>query len=64
MREKLKQKNVSYKRINVPHEREDKIRKDLFKKSDVLTVPVIKIGEKYIGELSEIINYLDENFLS
>lgn len=62
VRQKLKEKKLDFEKVNVPREREDKIRKDLFKKSGVLTVPVIKINERYIGESQDIVNYLDENF--
>lgn len=62
VRRKLKKKKIEFEKVEVPREREDVIRKELFKKSGVLTVPVIKIGEKYIGESQEIIDYLDENF--
>jgi len=34
----------------------------LFKKSGVLTVPVMKIGDKYLGESQAIIDFIDENF--
>ena len=37
-------------------------RKELFKKSGVLTVPVIKIGERYIGESQRIMDYIEKNF--
>lgn len=58
----MKEKNLDFEKINVPHDREAKIRKDLFKKSGVLTVPVIKIGERYIGESEEIIKFIDEKY--
>ena len=62
VRRKLKEKNLDFEKINVLLSRENPIRKDLFKKSGVLTVPVVKIGEKYIGESQRIIYYLEEKF--
>ena len=48
--------------IIVPHDREEPIRKELFQKSGVPTVPVISIDGKYIGDSGEIIRYLEEHF--
>ena len=62
VRRKLKEKNLEFEKINVPRDRDDSARKELFRKSGVPTVPVIKIGEKHIGESQNIIDYLDENF--
>jgi len=53
---------LEFEKIEVPRDRNSKVRKDLFKKSGVPTVPVIKINNKFIGESSDIIDYLDENF--
>ena len=62
VRQKLKEKKIEFEKINVPRDRENQERKDLFKKSGVLTVPIIKIGDMYMGESQDIINYLDEKF--
>ena len=48
--------------IDVPHERDDPIRKQLLEKSGVPTVPVISINGKYIGDSQKIIHYLEEHF--
>ena len=62
VREKLEEKKVKYAAVNVSPSRTDILRKKLAEKSGVLTVPVLKIGEKYIGESGEIIKYLGEKF--
>lgn len=62
VRAKLDQMGLEYEKINVPYDREDPQRKELFEKSGVPTVPVLKIDGKYIGESGEIIKYLEENF--
>tara|TARA_Y100000310_G_C20435825_1_gene693675 strand:- start:340 stop:579 length:240 start_codon:yes stop_codon:yes gene_type:complete len=62
VRQKLKEKNIEYKKVEVPHDRDDPIRKELLEKSGVQTVPVIQIEDKYMGESSDIINYLEANF--
>ncbi|MFH1325248.1 MAG: glutathione S-transferase N-terminal domain-containing protein [archaeon] len=62
VRQKLKERELQFEKINVPYERDAKIRKELFKNSGVHTVPVLKVGNKYIGESEDIINFLDENF--
>ena len=62
VRQHLKKKNLEFEKIEVPRDRESGIRKDLFKKSGVLTVPVMKIGDKYLGESQAIIDFIDENF--
>jgi alkyl hydroperoxide reductase subunit F len=62
VRKKLREKNLEFEKVEVPRDRNSEIIKDLFKKSGVLTVPVIKIGGKFIGESKDIIDYLDENF--
>ena len=62
VKEKLEQKGVRYTAINVSPSRNDVLRKKLAEKSAVSTVPVLKVGEKYIGESKAIILYLDQNF--
>ena len=66
VRQKLAEKNLEYEKVNVERDREDPKRKELAEKSNVFTVPVLKIEkdgeEKYIGESQVIIDYLDENF--
>ena len=61
VRAKLEEMGLDYEKVNVPMDREDPQRKDLFEKSGVHTVPVIKIDDKYVGESEEIIKYLEEN---
>lgn len=62
VRQKLKEKGIEYKKVNMPHERDSKERKELFEKSGVWTVPVIKIGDEYLGDSSAIIERLDKEF--
>lgn len=62
VRQKLAEKRLEYEKVEVPRNRDDPIRKDLFEKSGVHTVPVIKIDNKYIGESGDIVKYLEENF--
>ena len=62
VRKKLEEKKVHYHKFNVPQDRDDPIRKELFQKSGAPTVPVLKADEKYIGESEKILKYLEENF--
>jgi len=62
VRQKLAEKNLEYEKVEVPHDRDSEIRKDLLEKSGVATVPVIQIDEKYIGESGDIVEYLEKNF--
>ncbi len=62
VRSTLEELNVEYKKVNVPMDRADPIRKDLAEKSGVFTVPVLQIDDKYIGESDIIIQFLEEKF--
>lgn len=62
VREKLDEKKVRYATVNVSPSRTDILRQKLLEKSGGPTVPVLKIGEKYIGESEAILKYLGENF--
>ena len=62
VRNKLDELGIEYKKIEVPRDRESTIRKEIFKKSKVPTVPIIKIGDFHLGESEDIIKYLEENF--
>ncbi len=62
VKEKLDQKNVRYATVNVSPSRTDVLRQKLAEKSGCATVPVLKIGEKYVGESEKIMDYLQENF--
>lgn len=66
VRQKLKEKKLKYDKVNVSYMRDADDRKELFEKSNVWTVPVLKISdsgsEKYIGESEDITKFLDENF--
>ena len=62
VRQKLKELKLDYKKVNMIRDREDKARKELYKKSGVQTVPVINVDGKYIGDSAKIIDFLEENF--
>jgi glutaredoxin 3 len=62
VRAKLKEMKVEYETINVEYDRENTLRKELFEKTGVNTVPIMKIDGKFIGDSEKIIAYLDENF--
>jgi glutathione S-transferase len=62
VRAKLDELELSYEKVNVASDRDDQQRKDLLEKSGVATVPVIKIGDKYIGDSDAIITHLESNF--
>lgn len=55
----LDENNIEYEKVNVARDRKDKMRKFLFEKSGVKTVPVIEIDGKYIGESDDIIEYAE-----
>ena len=60
VRIKLRELKLNYKKINAAKTREDPLRKMLFQKSKVPTVPVIEIDGKFIGESDVIIKKLEE----
>ncbi|MBI2112506.1 glutathione S-transferase N-terminal domain-containing protein [Candidatus Woesearchaeota archaeon] len=62
VRAKLEEKGLRYEKVNVSSNRDDPLRTELFEKTNVHTVPVIKIGEIYIGDSGRIIQYLNESF--
>ena len=61
VRAKLEEMDLKFEIINVEGNREDPLRKEIFEKSGVPTVPVINIDGKWIGDSSKIIQYLEEN---
>ncbi|MEK6941220.1 MAG: glutathione S-transferase N-terminal domain-containing protein [Nanoarchaeota archaeon] len=62
VRDRLAEKKISYKKVNVSTDLNDPIRKKLLKESGVNTVPVLQIGDKYIGGSQKIIDYLEESY--
>ncbi len=58
VRMELEEQKIPYHKENVPRERESAIRKMLFEKSGVRTVPVIEIDGTFIGESDAIIMHL------
>lgn len=61
VRKKLEELKIPYEKIEVPRDREADIRKEIAEKSGVLTVPVVKIRDFYLGESEDIIRYIKEN---
>ena len=62
VRQKLDERKLSYETVTVPRDRSDPLRQELFQKSGVPTVPVLQLGDLYIGESAEIIAYVEERF--
>ncbi len=60
VRNYLEENNIEYEKVNVAPDREDPLRKEIAEKSGIFTVPVIKDGDKYIGDSQEIINYFEK----
>lgn len=58
VREKLEELGFEYDAIEVPRDVDSDIRRDLFDKSGVRTVPVIEIDGEFIGESEVIIKKL------
>ncbi len=61
VRSYLESKGIEFETVNVEYDREDPLRKTLFEKSGIGTVPVIEVDGKFIGESDKIIAYLDEH---
>lgn len=59
VREKLSELELEYEKIEVSRDRESEIRKFLFEKTNVPTVPVINVNGKLTGESEDIIELLD-----
>lgn len=62
VREKLESMGLEYRKVNVARNREDSQRKEIAEKGGVLTVPVIRIDDKWIGDSDKIVAYLEDNF--
>ena len=60
VRDKLDELGWKYEKVNVSRDRSSKERRDLFKKSGVKTVPVIKIDGDYTGESDDIVDELEK----
>ena len=60
VRQKLEEKGLLYDTITVPPDRSDPLRRELLEKSGVLTVPVLRINDFYLGESAEIVAYVEE----
>lgn len=59
VREKLNEKNLEFEIIEVSKDRDSTQRKMLFEKTGVMTMPVIEIDGKFIGETKNILERLD-----
>ncbi|PIN73271.1 glutaredoxin [Candidatus Woesearchaeota archaeon CG10_big_fil_rev_8_21_14_0_10_45_16] len=62
VRQQLADLKLEYQKVNVPYDRDDPLRQELLQKSGVPTVPVIKVGETFIGDSQKIVKYLKEHF--
>lgn len=62
VRATMEKLGLQYKKVNVPQDRNDPLRKKLLKESGVPTVPVLEIDGKFIGESGIIIKYVKERF--
>lgn len=60
VRQKLDEKGLEYEMIEVSNDRNDPLRRELFEKSGVRTVPVIKVDDFYLGESQEIVEYVEK----
>jgi len=60
VRAKLDELGFKYKKVNVMRDREDAKRKEIAKKSGVMTVPVIDIDGEFTGESEVIVQKLQE----
>lgn len=60
VRQKLDKKKLEYETIEVSRDRNDPLRQELYQKSGMRTVPVIKINDFYLGESTEILKYLEK----
>ena len=59
VRGKLNELGLDYDKVNVANDREDAKRQEIAKKRGVLSVPVIEIDGKWIGDSARIIEYLE-----
>ena len=59
VRAKLDELGFNYKKVNVLRDREDPKRKEIAKKSGVMTVPVIDIDGEFTGESDIIVQKLE-----
>ena len=62
VRDYLSENNIEFEKINVSYDSSDPMRKEIKEKSGVGTVPVIKDGNKYVGDSAVIIEYLEKKF--
>lgn len=62
VREKLDEKGVEYKKVDVPRDPEDQLRKEMREKSGVATVPVARFDDQWIGESQNIINFVEKHW--
>lgn len=62
VRNKLDELQIDYEVIEVVPDRNHPSRRELAEKSGVLTVPVLEVDGKFIGESQTIIDYLEQHF--
>ncbi len=59
VRTKLAKKGLKYSTVEVPRDDDDPLWALLHDKAGVWTVPVLKAGERWIGESEDIVAFLD-----
>ncbi len=56
----LDEHGLAYEQVEVAHDRQDPLRKELAEQSGVPTVPVLKADDTYIGDSAAIIAFLEK----
>ncbi|NQV91877.1 glutathione S-transferase N-terminal domain-containing protein [Candidatus Woesearchaeota archaeon] len=62
VRDYMSAKDIEFEKINVSYDSSDPMRKEIKEKSGVGTLPVIKDGDRYVGDSGAIIEYLEDNY--
>ncbi len=58
----MEELGLAYTKINVAKDRNDALRREIAEKSGVLTVPVLEIEGKFVGDSGKIIAFLNTRF--
>ena len=62
VRDYMSENDIEFEKVNVSYDSTESLRQEIKEKSGVGTVPVIKDGDKYVGDSGAIIEYLEENY--
>lgn len=60
-REALEAHSVPYEKVDVPRDPEDPLRKEMREQSGVATVPVLRVGDTWLGESDDIVAYVEKH---